>query len=50
MNQTPFHYAVLYNSKEIVELLISTGADIKSIDTIYQNLEILLFIKRIENK
>ena len=43
-NQTPLHIAVDRNSKEIVEILISKGADINAIDIIYLNIKILLLI------
>ena len=33
---TPLHYAVKNNSKEIVEILISKGADINAKNIIYQ--------------
>ena len=38
------------NSKEIGELLISKGADIKAKDIIYLNMKILFLIKGISNK
>ena len=37
-NRTPLHYAALYDSNKIGELLISAGADINAKDIIYQNL------------
>ena len=44
-NKTPLHYAAKNNSKEIGELLISKGADIKAKDIIYLNIIILFLIK-----
>ena len=43
-NKIPLHYAAEKNSKDIGELLISKGADIKAIDIIYLNMKILFFI------
>ena len=37
----PLHLAVENNSKEMLELLISKGADINAKDIIYLNMEIL---------
>ena len=39
-NKTPIHYAAESNSKEMLEILISKGADINAIDIIY----LILFI------
>ena len=39
MNWTPLHWAAYNNSKEIVELLISKGADINAKDLIKDILE-----------
>ena len=36
MKFTPLHYAAQNNSKEIIELLISKGADVKAKDINYQ--------------
>ena len=44
---TPLQYAAENNSKEILELLISKGADINAIDIIYLNIKILFLIKEI---
>ena len=44
-NRTPLHYATEKNSKEMVEILISKGADINAIDIIYLNIKILFLIK-----
>jgi len=38
------HYATKKNLKEIVEILISKGADINAKDIIYQSLKILFLI------
>ena len=46
-NKTPLHYAAEKNSKEIGELLILNGADIKSKDIIYLKIKILFFINLI---
>ena len=35
MNKTPLHIAAEKNSKDIVEILISKGADINTKDIIY---------------
>ena len=35
-NQTPLHWAVMYDSIKIGELIISKGADINAIDIIHQ--------------
>jgi len=45
MNLTPIFYAIWNNSKDIVELLISKGATINTIDMIYQIIKILFLIK-----
>ena len=39
------HYAAEKNSKEMLEILISKGADINSKDINYQNIIILTWIK-----
>ena len=39
-NITPLHIAAINNSKEMMELLISKGADINAIDFIYLNIRI----------
>ena len=44
-NTTMLHYAAIFNSKEILELLISKGADINANDIIYLNIKILFLIK-----
>ena len=49
-NKTPLHIAVRKNSKEILELLISKGADINGKDIIYLNIKISFLIKIIENQ
>ena len=36
--KTPLHYAAEYKSKEMIELLISKGADINANDNIYKNI------------
>ena len=46
-NETPLHYAAYYNSKEIVEILISEGAYINAKDIIYQILNILFLMNLI---
>ena len=43
-NYAPLHWAVEYNLKDIVELLISKGADVNAIDIIYQIIMFLFFI------
>ena len=50
MKKTPLHCAVEKNSKEIVELLITKGADINVNDIIYQIIVSLFLIKRIFNR
>ena len=48
MNRTPLHYAAWNNRKEMVELLISKGADINAIEIIiYLNVKILFLINGI---
>ena len=42
---TPLHYAAEKNSKEMLELLISKGADINAIDIIYLKIKVLFLIK-----
>ena len=42
-NLTPLHYAAENDSKEMLELLISKGADINAKDIIYLNINIILF-------
>ena len=42
---TPLHIAAEKNSKEMLEILISNGADITAKDIIYQNIIILFLIK-----
>ena len=49
-NRTPLHIAAENNLKEIVELLISKGANIYAIDIIYRNLIVLFFINIISKK
>ena len=44
-NKTPLHYAAENNSKEMIEVLISVGADITEKDIIYLNIGILFLIK-----
>ena len=46
MNKTPLHNAanLWKNSKEMVEVLISKGADINAIDIIYLTIIILFLI------
>ena len=44
MNETPLHIAAKKNSREIGEIFISQGADIKSIDIIYQKMNFLFFV------
>ena len=46
-NRTPLHWAAIYNSKEIGEILISKGADINAKDINYQNIRILFLINGI---
>ena len=43
-NTTPLHYAAETNSKEMIEILISKGADINAKDIIYLNMIILYLI------
>ena len=38
---TPLHWATMENSKEMLELLISKGADINATTIIYLNIKIL---------
>ena len=44
MKKTPLHYAAEKNSKEMLEILISKGADINAKDIIYLNMIILFLI------
>ena len=44
MNSTPFYYIARNNSKDIGELLISKGANIKAKNIIYLNIKILFLI------
>ena len=44
-NETPLHYALENNSKEMFELLVSKGADIHVKDIIYLNIKISFLIK-----
>ena len=46
-NKIPIQYSLMNNSKEMLELLISKGADINSKDINYQNIIILFLIKEI---
>ena len=46
-NETPLHYVALNNSEEMLELLISKGADINSKGIIYLNIIILVLINLI---
>ena len=39
---TPLHFAAIYNSKEMGELLLSKGADVNKENIFYQK---ILFIK-----
>ena len=45
LNRTPLHYAIKNNSKEILEVLISKGADVNEKDIIYQIIMLLFLIK-----
>ena len=49
-NWTPLHSAAENNSKEMLELLISKGANINAKNIIYLNIIILFLIKIILNK
>ena len=49
-NETPLHIAANNNSKEIVEILISKGAEINAKNTIYQIMIILFWINISENR
>ena len=42
-NKTPLHIALEKNSKEVLEILISKGADINAIDVFYLNIDLILF-------
>ena len=46
-NKTPLHYAIKNDSKEMLELLISKGADVNAIDIIFRIMKILFLIKEI---
>ena len=46
-NITPLHYAIEKNSKEMIELLVSKGADINAKDIIFLNSVILFLVKQI---
>ena len=46
-NFTPLHIAAIYKKKDILELLISKGADINAKDIIYLNIIILFLINKI---
>ena len=37
-NRTPLHFAALYDSNKMFEILISKGADIHAKDIVYQNI------------
>ena len=43
-NRTPLHIAAENNSKEMLEILISKGADINAKDIIYLNIIEILFL------
>ena len=45
MNQTPLHIATINNFKEIVEILISKGADINAKNIIHKMIMQLFLIK-----
>ena len=47
MNQTPLHFAAIYNSKAIGKILISKGANINETDIIYLNIGIFFIINGI---
>ena len=49
-NQTAIHLAAEKNSKDMVELLISKGADFNGKDIIYQIMITLFLMKIIENR
>ena len=42
----PIHWTIEHNSKEIVELLISKGADINAEEVIYLN-RIIIFLNKV---
>ena len=44
-NRTPLHIAAMRNSKEMIKLLISKGANINATDIIYLKIKITFFIK-----
>ena len=44
-NKAPLHYAVQNDSKDIMEILLSKGADINAKDIIYINIIKLFLIK-----
>ena len=44
-NETPLHYSIEKNSKEMFEILISKGANINAKDIIYLNIIILFVVK-----
>ena len=46
-NRIPLHYAVIFHSKEMEDLLIAEGADIEAKDIIYQIILKLYLIKAI---
>ena len=41
-NRTPFHYAAWKNSKDVLEILFSRGADINAKDINVQMIQIII--------
>ena len=46
---SPIHIAVLYESKEMFEILLSKGADINSKSILYHIIKLFFFLKIIKN-
>ena len=46
MNRTPLHLAVESNSKDLIEIILSKGADINAFDNQFQTI-IILFLTMI---
>ena len=47
-NKTSLHYAANYNKKEILEILISKGADVNAKDILYMKITISLIFNMIK--
>ena len=47
-NETPLHYSIKNNSKDMFELLIAKGADINEADSIFSKNNTNVYIKKLE--